>query len=436
MTEKLPSYVSGSWYTAPDEGAPVLDAVTGEEVVRVSTSGLDFASALGHARETGGPALRELTFRQRAAMLKSVAEHLTANKEELYALSPRTGATKRDTAIDVDGGIGTLFVYASKGRKELPDSQLLLDGEVEPIGKEGTFVAQHIWSSLHGAAVQINAFNFPVWGFLEKLGPALLAGVPTIVKPASQTAYLTERTVRLMVDSGLLPEGALQLISGDVGDLLDHLEGQDLVMFTGSAATAAKLRAHPRVVERSVRFNAEADSLNAAILGPDAVAGTPEFDLYVKQLVTEMTVKAGQKCTAIRRAMVPSNLVGEVVAASSAALDRIVVGNPANPDVRMGSLVSLAQRDDVRANIDRLSKGARILYGDPGKVDVVDADAERGAFIGPVLLRAEDAGREEPHSVEAFGPVSTFIGYDGPEEAVALAARGAGSLVGSVVTHD
>ena len=437
MAEKLPSYVAGGWHAGAGEGETVLDAVTGEEVARLSTEGIDFARVLDHARTTGGPPLRAMTFHQRAALLKSLAQYLDGRKEELYALSPRTGATRADSWIDIDGGIGTLFVYASRGKRELPDDTIHVDGAVEPLGKRGTFVAQHLYTPLTGAQVQINAFNFPVWGFLEKLGPAFLAGVPTIVKPAGQTAYLTEAVVRQIVESGLLPEGALQFIAGSVGDLLDHLTGQDLVAFTGSARTAGKLRAHPAVVEHSVRFNAEADSLNASILGPDAGPDTPEFGLYVDQLVTEMTVKAGQKCTAIRRAFVPAQWLDPMTDAIRAKLEAVVVGNPSSEGVTMGSLVSLAQREEVRGAIDRLGGAATLVAGDPGKVDAVDADTDRGAFLAPILLRAEDGGRDEPHRVEAFGPVSTLIGYGGTaEEAVALAARGAGSLVGSVVTAD
>src|SRR5215212_10782223 len=309
----LESYTAGRWYTAPDDGVPIADAVTGETVARISSTGLDIAAMGTHARTVGGPALRELTFHQRAGLLKQLGLRLMADKDAFYALSRRTGATDRDSAVDVDGGFGTLLSYPSKGRRELPDDTVVLDGAVEPLGRGGTFVGQHLYTSLRGVAVQINAFNFPVWGFLEKLAPAFLAGVPTIVKPASQTAYLTEAVVREIIESGLLPEGSLQLLAGSATGLLDGLAGQDLVFFTGSAATARKLRSTPAVIANSVRFNAEADSLNCAVLGPDATSETPEFELFVKQLVTEMTVKAGQKCTAIRRALVPRELVDDVV---------------------------------------------------------------------------------------------------------------------------
>ena len=431
----LRSYVGGHWHTPTAEGAPLHDAVTGEEVARVSSAGIDMAAALDHGRRTGGPALREMTFHQRAALLKTLALHLTEHKDELYALSARTGATQRDSLIDVDGGIGVLFAYSGKGRREMPNAKVYVDGAVEPLGKGGTFLGQHIMTPLHGVAVQINAFNFPVWGPLEKFAPAFVAGVPSLIKPASQTAYLTARLVELIVESGLLPEGSVQLVCGSAGDLLDHLTPQDLVAFTGSASTAQRLRTHDAVVRHAVRFNAEADSLNCSILGPDARPGTPEFDLYVKQLVTEMTAKAGQKCTAIRRALVPAALIDDVAAATAERLAKVVVGNPAHPDVRMGALAGLEQREEVRRSLKALTAAGQIVFGDPERVDVVDADAERGAFLSPVLLRA-DADRAEPHEVEAFGPVATLLAYDSTEHAVELAARGQGSLVGSIVTGD
>jgi len=432
----LRSYVGGRWHTPTAQGVPLHDAVTGEEVATVSSAGVDMAAALEYGRRTGGPALRELTFHQRAALLKALASTLLEHREELYALSARTGATKGDSRFDVDGGIGVLFGYGSKGRRELPNDTVLVDGDVEPLGKGGTFVAQHVLTPLRGVAVQINAFNFPVWGPLEKFAPAFVAGVPTLVKPASQTAYLTARLVELIIESGLLPEGTLQLVAGSAGDLLDHLTEQDLVSFTGSASTAQYLRGHQNLLRRGVRFNAEADSLNCSILGPDASPGTAEFDLFVKQLVTEMTVKAGQKCTAIRRAFVPAPLLDAVAEATAERLRRVVIGNPANPDVRMGALASLEQREEVRRSLKALLEAGRVVFGDPERVDVLDADAERGAFISPVLLRADDADAPQPHEVEAFGPVSTLMPYEGTERVIELAARGLGSLVGSVVTGD
>ncbi len=435
MTALLESYAAGKWFRASDEGAPLLDAATGEEVARISSTGLDLAAMTGHARQVGGPAVRRLTFHERAGLLKALAKHLSTCKDELYALSTRTGATRRDSMVDIDGGIGTLFSYASKGTRELPNDTIVLDGGLEQLGRGGTFVGQHLYTSRPGVAVQINAFNFPVWGMLEKLAPAFLAGMPTIVKPASQTAYLTELAVRRIVESGILPEGALQLLSGSAGDLLDELRVQDTVAFTGSAHTAGMLRNHVNVLHGGVQLGVEADSLNCSVLGPDVTAEDPEFDLFVKSLVSEMTVKAGQKCTAIRRAIVPEAIADQVVEATRARLAKVTVGNPADPEVRMGALASLGQRDEVRKAVQALRGSAEIVYGDPDHVELVDADAERGAFLSPVLLRA-NPGAVEPHDVEPFGPVSTVLTYSTLDEAVALAARGKGSLVGSLVTDD
>jgi oxepin-CoA hydrolase / 3-oxo-5,6-dehydrosuberyl-CoA semialdehyde dehydrogenase len=431
----LRSYVGGTWQ-APADGRPVFDAVTGEEVARVSSDGVDMAAALAYGRATGRSGLRELTFHQRAALLKAVGSMLREHRDELYALSARTGATLGDSSFDVDGGIGVLLSYASRARRELPNDTIYAEGTPEALGRVGQFVGQHILTSRRGVAVQINAFNFPVWGPLEKFAPAFLAGVPSLIKPASQTAYLTARLVELMVDSGLLPDGSVQLVCGGAGDLLDHLTEQDLVSFTGSAATARTLRAHPAVVGHAVRFNAEADSLNCSVLGPDATPGTAEFDLYVKQLITEMTAKAGQKCTAIRRALVPSPAVEAVIEAVTEALARVVVGSPAEPNVVMGPLASLEQREEVRRSVKALEAGARLVYGDPEHVEVTGADEERGAFISPLLLLAPDAARAEPHEIEAFGPVATVIGYDSTAHVIDLAGRGLGSLAGSVVTGD
>ena len=432
----LRSYTGGSWRAGDGDGVPLHDAVTGEPIARVSSAGIDMAAALDYGRRTGGPALRELTFHQRASLLKALASFLREHREELYALSARAGATRGDAKFDVDGGIAVLNAYASRGRRELPNDTVYVDGAVEPLSKGGTFAGQHIATSRRGVAVQINAFNFPVWGPLEKLAPAFLAGVPSLIKPASQTAYLTAKLVELIVAAGLLPEGSVQLVCGSPGDLLDHLTGQDLVSFTGSAATAQRLRAHPAVVRHAVPFNAEADSLNCSILGPDATAGTAEFDLYVDQLVTEMTVKAGQKCTAIRRALVPAALLDQVTAAAVDRLGQVTVGNPADPQVRMGALASLEQREEVRRSLKALQSAGAIVFGDPEHVEVTGADAERGAFLSPVLLRAGDPDRAEPHEVEAFGPVATLLPYQATEQAIELAARGQGSLAGSVVTGD
>jgi len=436
MTALLESYVGGSWFAAADEGQPLADAVTGEEVARISSAGLDVPAMLQYGRTVGGPALRQLTFHQRAVILKELATKLTEDKDEFYALSTRTGATKRDNAFDIDGGLGTLFSYSSKGRRELPNDTIVLDGPAEAAGRHGTFLGQHIYTSRLGVVVQINAFNFPVWGMLEKFAPAFLAGVPSIVKPASQTAYLTELVFRRMIASGVLPPGSIQLLCGSAAGVLNHLSGQDLVFFTGSAATAQKLRSHAVVQAETVRFNAEADSLNCSILGPDAVAGTPEFDLFVKQLVTEMTVKAGQKCTAIRRALVPASSVDDVVEATRERLAKVVVGNPAEDGVTMGALASRGQREEVRRSLKALTDAGRLVVGDPDRFDVQGADAERGAFLPPLLLRCDDPEATAPHDIEAFGPVSTVIPYDSISDAVSLAARGKGSLVGSVITHD
>ncbi len=435
MPEMLASYAAGAWYTAPDAGTAVADAATGEIVARVSSTGLDTRAMVEHARQTGGPALRQLTFHERAAALKALATYLDANKAAYHELSLSTGATRRDGTGDIDGGIGTVFAYCSRARRELPDGFLIADGEVEPIGKNGTFSGRHVYTSLRGVALQVNAFNFPVWGMLEKLAPAILAGVPTIVKPATQTAYVTEAVMRDIITSGALPEGAVQFVCGSAGDLLDHLAGEDVIAFTGSAVTAAVLRANDAVTARAARFTAETDSLNCSILGPDATTGTPEFDLYIKEVSREITTKAGQRCTCIRRAMIPEAMVDDVIAALRARLDKTVVGNPRNETVTMGALVSLHQRDEVRAAVAELGRATETVYGDALSVDPVDADAERGAFMAPVVLLAT-GDRDEPHEIEAFGPVTTLIPYAPSADLGALAARGGGSLVGSIVSYD
>ncbi|HEX7322994.1 MAG TPA: phenylacetic acid degradation bifunctional protein PaaZ [Mycobacterium sp.] len=436
MTAVLDSYVTGKWITPAGDSVPLANAVTGEEVARFCDATVDAEAVIGYGRRVGGPELQALTFHQRASALKALGKLLMSRKDEFYPLSTATGATLRDSAIDIDGGIGTLLSYAGTGLRELPNDTVYLDGPTVNLGRAGTFVGQHIYTSRPGVAVQINAFNFPIWGMLAKLAPAFLAGMPSIVKPAHQTAYLTELMFRTIIDSGLLPEGSVQLVCASPRGLLEQLGPQDTVAFTGSAATAAKLRSHPNVIEHGARFNAEADSLNCSILGPDAVPGTPEFDLYIKQLVTEMTVKAGQKCTAIRRALVPDALVGDVVEATAARLAKVTVGDPDVEGVRMGPLASIAQRDEVLCALKSLRDAATLVSGDPDNFEVLGADAERGAFLPPLLLRAEDATATPVHDVEAFGPVSTVVGYRDVSDAVALAARGRGSLVGSVVTHD
>src|SRR5437660_8213500 len=381
MPEMLASYVAGTWYTAPGEGIVVVDAATGEPVARVSSTGLDTRAAVEHARRVGGPALRRLTFHERAAALKALATHLDSKKSTYYELSTSTGATRRDSAVDIDGGIATTFAFSGAGKRELPEGYVLGDGDMVQMGKEGTFVGRHVYTALPGAALQINAFNFPVWGMLEKLAPAVLAGVPSIVKPATPTAYLTAAAVRDIVASGALPEGAVQLVCGSVGELLDHLGGQEVISSTGSARTAAKVRANPAVIARATRFNAETDSLNLCILGPDAGPDTEEFGLFVKEVTREMTVKAGQKCTAIRRAFVPAVAVDDVVSTLRARLDRVVVGNPRSESVTMGALVSLPQREEVRGAVHALSRAGDVVIGDADRVDPVDADPSRGAFM-------------------------------------------------------
>jgi oxepin-CoA hydrolase/3-oxo-5,6-dehydrosuberyl-CoA semialdehyde dehydrogenase len=433
----LQSYVGGEWQSGRDHGAIMRDATTGETVGEVSSAGVDFAAVLTHAREVGGPALRGMTFHERAALLKGLAKHLSELKEEFYALSFRTGATRNDSWVDIDGGIGTVFAFASKAGRELPNSPVYLDGALEGLSKGGSFVGQHLYVSREGAAVHINAFNFPVWGMLEKLAPALLAGVPAIVKPANATAYLTELVVRRIIESGILPAGALQLVCGSLGDLLDHLNCQDTVSFTGSADTAAKLRVHPALIRHAVRFVAETDSLNSSILGADAAPGTQEFDLFVKEVVREMTVKAGQKCTAIRKALVPGAVLPDVVAALQASLQKIVVGDPRADEVRMGPLVSLEQRTEVLRRVAELQREAELVSGQPERFELKGADRERGGFLPPLLLLCRDAHAARAiHEVEAFGPVATVLPYTSADDAIALARRGGGSLVASVFSAD
>ncbi|MBV9569831.1 MAG: phenylacetic acid degradation bifunctional protein PaaZ [Alphaproteobacteria bacterium] len=428
---KLMSYAEGRWLEPAGALNDIVSASTDELVAQVGQGIRDFAGMLHYARSAGGPALRAMTFHQRAAMLKALAQAIMARKEELYELSYETGATRSDSWIDIEGGAGTLFTYASKGRRELPDDVVLIDGAVEPLSKGGTFVGQHVLTSLQGCAVHINAFNFPVWGMLEKLGPTLLAGVPAIVKPATASAYVAEAAFRIMIDAGVLPDGALQLIVGPTGDLLDHLTGQDVVSFTGSAKTAQTLQRHPVIARESVRFIAERDSLNAAVLGPDATPEQPEFELFVKEVVREMTAKAGQKCTAIRRALVPAALIDAAQAALQERLAKVVVGDPRNEKTRMGALVSTAQRSDVRAQIEKLKREARIVCGDPNR------NNGHGAFLEPILLRCDSpAGATAVHEVEAFGPVATLMPYDGIDDAVRLVNRGQGSLVMSLFTYD
>ena len=432
---RLESYAAGEWVHGSGKAAELFHAVTGEKIGETSSEGLDFRAMVDYARRIGGPALRKMTFHERARMLKAMATYLNGRKEEFYLVSAATGATKADNWIDIDGGIGTMFVFASKGRREFPDETFYVDGPMEMISKGGTFVARHICVPIEGVAVHINAFNFPVWGMLEKLAPTLLAGVPAIVKPATVTSYLTEAVFRAMIESKIFPEGAIQLICGSAGDLIDQLDCQCAVAFTGSADTGRHLKSNRTIIENSVRFNQEADSLNFSMLGPDATPGTDEFDLFVREVAREMTSKTGQKCTAIRRTLVPERVVDDVMKAISARLRTTTVGDPSVEGVRMGPLAGRAQVKEVRHNVDQIASDAELVFGDPDHVDVVGADPGKGAFF-PMLLFYDDQPfrKTAPHDVEAFGPVNTVMPYKSVDEAVELAKRGRGSLVGSVFT--
>ena len=434
---KLGNLAQDRWIEGDGDGKALSSAVTGDPIASITSDGLDFRGMLEHARKVGGTNLRKMTFHERGDMLKALAQYLMEQKKTFYGLSTETGATRADSWIDIDGGISTLFVFSSKARREMPNDHVYLDGPPEQLSRNGTFVGQHIYTPKLGAAVHINAFNFPVWGMLEKLAPTLAAGVPAIVKPASSTAYLTELVVRSIIESGILPPGSLQLICGGVGDLFDHLNCQDTIAFTGSKTTAEKLQQHPRVVGESVAFTAETDSLNASILGPDAVPGTPEFDLYIKEVVREMTSKAGQKCTAIRRIIAPASIASGLVDALSTALGEVSIGNPANTEIGMGALASLGQREEVRARVGDLAAEADIVFGGTDDFEVVDADSKKGAFFMPTLLHCQKPMRSSAvHAVEAFGPVSTVLPYDTLDEAIELARMGEGSLAGSIITND
>jgi oxepin-CoA hydrolase/3-oxo-5,6-dehydrosuberyl-CoA semialdehyde dehydrogenase len=445
MTGILPSYLRDEWISPAEtpDAAEVRDASTGERVALVSSSGLDLAGAVAHARTVGQASLGGLSFPQRAMLLKQLAQAITERKQELSDLAHASGATDRDSMVDVDGGIGVLFTYSSKGRRELPAGQVYLDGAIEPLSKDGSFIGRHVYARLPGVAVQINAFNFPVWGPLEKFAPAFLAGMPTIIKPATPTGYVTEHLVRIMVESGLLPAGGIQLISGSARDLLDHLGLGDLVSFTGSASTSQALRRHPAIESGAVRFTGETDSLNASVLGPDAGAGSPEFEAFVRGVVTEMTVKAGQKCTSIRRVIVPTPMIDAVTDAVRARVEeRTVIGDPRADRVTMGPLASREQRAEVVRQVDRLvAAGGQLVIGSTGQPAVARADGSTdvtpdGAFLAPILIRFDDAATPELHEVEAFGPVSSIVGYDTIGEAIDLVNRGGGSLVASVASHD
>ncbi len=431
------SFAAGRWIAPNDSARSIESAITGAAIARAGNDTLDVQAMLGYARELGGPALRKLTFHDRARMLKALALYLMERKQTLYDLSYDTGATLSDHKIDVDGGIGTMLVFASKGRREMPDAHVYLDGAPEQLGRTGAFMGRHICTPLQGVALHINAFNFPVWGMLEKLAPTLLAGVPAIVKPATATCYVTEACVRMMLESDLLPKGALQLVSGGIGDMLDHLNCQDAVAFTGSADTALKLRANKNLMAQSVRFASEQDSLNASLLGPDATPGTPEFDLFIKEVQREMTAKAGQKCTAIRRILVPDGQIDAVISSLSERLTKTVVGDPRREETRMGAVVSSTQKRDVLEKADLIGSESERVFGDPESFQVVGADKDKGAFVPPMLFHcsAPDLA-ERVHDTEAFGPVSTILPYRDLGHAVQLLNKGQGSLVASIITND
>ncbi|MFE7903020.1 phenylacetic acid degradation bifunctional protein PaaZ [Streptomyces sp. NPDC057424] len=434
----LESHLQDTW-VAPMSGdstaVDVRDAVTGETVCRVSSHGLDLAGGFDHARRVGGPPLRAMTFHQRADLLDALAAAVRARREELYALSARAGATLNDARYDVDGGIRVLRDYADRARTELPDSPHLLEGPAERLARGEDFLGVHLVTPSPGLMLQVNAFNFPVWAPLEKLAQAVLAGMPSVIKPATPTAYLTEHLIRIITDAAVLPPGALQLVVGSVRPALDLLGEQDVLSFTGSAATATTLRTHPNLVARSVRFNAEADSVNAIVLAPDVTPGTPLFEAFVREVVTEMTVKAGQKCTAIRRVLVSSEQEGAALDAIASELAGVTIGKPTAQGVRMGAVVSLAQREDVRRAVHRIAESGRFVYGDPEKVRVVDADPERGAFLDTLLISA-DPDAAAPHEVEPFGPAATVLAYRDTAHATDLVIRGRGSLAASLVSDD
>jgi len=432
----LQSLIAGRWLGA--EGAvPLHSAVNGALIHHTHTEAIDFGEAVAFARGTGLPALMAMDFQQRAARLKALAAYLNERKEQLYAISAHTGATRADGWIDIEGGTGTLYAYAGMGGNELPSGNLIHEGPALPLGRQGGFAGTHILVPRGGVAVHINAFNFPVWGLLEKFAPSFLAGMPCIAKPATATSYLTEAAVRLMFESGLLPAGSLQLVIGGTGDLLDRLQGQDVVTFTGSADTAAKLRTHRNIVAQSIPFNAEADSLNCAILGPDVSPDDEEFELFVKEVAREITTKAGQKCTAIRRAIVPRQQLDAVASKLRERLAKVKVGDPSVDGVRMGALASKDQQRDVAERVALLSQGNEIVFGAADGFAPVGDGVASGAFFAPTLLLCRDASRNSAvHDVEAFGPVSTLMPYGDLDEALALAARGKGSLVGTLVTRD
>ena len=432
--KKLGNYVMGNWIEGDGEGQQLLNAVNGEIIASATTKGLDFASVLRYGRTTGSPALRKMTFHERGRMLKALALHLLGHKEKFYSLSYKTGATRADSWVDIEGGIGNLFSNASLRRK-LPDEIFALDGDNIGLSKGGTFAAQHILLPKEGVAVHINAFNFPVWGMLEKIAVNLLAGVAAIVKPASVTSYLTEMVVREIISSKILPEGSLQLICGSAGDILDHVTSQDVITFTGSASTGLQLKSNPNILKENVPFNLEADSLNCIVLGNDVTPDMPEWNIFIKEIRKEMTSKAGQKCTAIRRIFVPENKMEDIWKAISKSLSQTTIGNPENEMVRMGALAGQSQKREVLDQVQKLLATSQLIYGSLDSVALIDADINKGAFISPLLLvNGKPFLSEEPHSIEAFGPVSTIMPYKNIDEAIELAKKGRGSLCSSVVT--
>jgi oxepin-CoA hydrolase/3-oxo-5,6-dehydrosuberyl-CoA semialdehyde dehydrogenase len=433
---KLQNYILGKWISGDGEGVPLKNAVNGELIAFTSTRGLNFEEILNYARTKGNPALRKMTFHERGRMLKALAVHLQSHLDKFYSLSYKTGATKSDSWIDIEGGIGNLFSYASLRRK-FNDDPFYVDGEPVNLSKSGNFIGHHILVPKRGTAVHINAFNFPVWGMLEKIAVNLLAGVPAVVKPATVTSFLTEAVVREIIASAILPEGSLQLICGSAGDLLDHMQSQDVVTFTGSASTGNKLKANENILKNNVPFNLEADSLNCIVLGTDVEPGRPEWEIFLKEVRREMTVKAGQKCTAIRRIFVPENRMEDVWMAIGKSLSQTTIGNPENDKVRMGSLAGLEQREEVIGQVKKLLASSRLVYGSLDSVQLIEADFNKGAFVSPLLLVNEDPfNSPEPHSVEAFGPVSTIMPYKNNDEAIELANKGMGSLVSTIVTAD
>jgi len=433
---KLENYITGKWVTGDSEGQVLKDAVNGEEIGIATTSGLDFASILHYARTVGNPALRKMTFHERGRMLRALAVYLNERKEKFYHVSYKTGATKADSWIDIEGGFGNLFSNASLRRK-FPDLSYCVDGDPVALSKGGTFMGHHILIPKEGVAIHINAFNFPVWGMLEKCAVNWLAGVPAVVKPATITCYLTQAVVKDIISSAILPEGALQLICGSAGDMLDYVTSQDVITFTGSKSTGLKLRSHPNVLAESVPFNMEADSLNAIVLGDDVTPQMPEWDIFIKEVRKEMTVKAGQKCTAIRRIFVPQNKMEDVWKAIASSLQQTTIGNPLSEKVRMGSLAGESQREEVRTQVQKLLASSQIVYGSLDSVEVIDADPAKGAFISPILLTNEKPfAANEVHDVEAFGPVSTIMPYKDLTEAIELSKKGKGSLCSTIVTAD